>query len=57
MGYDYYVSFDVESVGLHGTGFAVGYVVLDKNGNEVESGCFCCPLTSAVKETDSKADI
>jgi hypothetical protein len=31
--------FDVEAVGLHGEGFAVGYVVIDtKTGEEVDSG-------------------
>lgn len=33
--------FDVESVGLHGEGFAVGYVVMS-DGQEVESGFFRC---------------
>lgn len=31
--------FDVESIGLHGEGFAVGYVVMDKEGNRMDSGC------------------
>jgi hypothetical protein len=30
--------FDVESVGLHGEGFAVGYVILDHTGAEAASG-------------------
>ncbi len=35
----YWMVFDVESVGLHGEGFAVGYVVIDaKSGEEVDSG-------------------
>lgn len=34
-----YMVFDVESVGLHGEGFSVGYVVIDR-GEEVESGYF-----------------
>ncbi|MFT4235801.1 MAG: hypothetical protein QM607_12490 [Microbacterium sp.] len=33
--------FDVESIGLHGEGYAVGYVVIH-NGQEVESGMFAC---------------
>lgn len=38
---------DVESVGLHGEGFAVGYVVLDEQGIEVASGLFSCPHAKA----------
>lgn len=34
--------FDVESVGLHGEGFAVGWVVLDQKGVEVEMGFHAC---------------
>ena len=30
------MAFDVESVGKHGPGFAVGWVVVDKNGIELE---------------------
>lgn len=32
--------FDVESIGLHGEGFAVGFVVVDREGNELERGLF-----------------
>lgn len=37
-----YFVFDVESVGLHGEGFAVGYVVVDAadRGRELDSGLF-----------------
>lgn len=39
-----YMVFDVESIGLHGEGFAAGYVVIDENGNEKQSGfCACDP--------------
>lgn len=34
--------FDVESIGLHGEGYAVGYVVI-VDGNEVEADMFACP--------------
>lgn len=34
-----YMVFDVESVGLHGEGFSVGYIVIN-NGEEVEFGYF-----------------
>lgn len=39
--------FDVESIGLHGEGFAVGYVVL-VNGKEVECDLFACPPNRAI---------
>lgn len=38
--------FDVESIGLHGDGYAVGYVVI-QDGKEVESGMFACPASKA----------
>lgn len=31
-----YMVFDVESIGLHGEGFAVGYVVVDRNGERLD---------------------
>lgn len=41
----YRMVFDVESVGLHGEGFAVGFVVIDQHGAEVESGqAYCDPV-------------
>jgi len=40
------LSFDVESVGLHGQGFAVGWVVL-QDGQEVSSGYAACPIDAA----------
>ena len=35
-----FLVFDVESVGLYGDGFAVGWVMIDLNGKEHESGLF-----------------
>lgn len=37
-----YMVFDVESVGLHGEGFAVGWVVVDRDGNRYDEGCLAC---------------
>jgi hypothetical protein len=37
-----YMVFDVESVGLHGEGFAVGWVVINPAGIELSSGCIAC---------------
>lgn len=44
---DFYIVFDVESVGLHGEGFAVGAVVLDLEGNQHEQVEFSCPPYAA----------
>lgn len=43
-----YMVFDVESVGLHGEGFAVGYVVVDEDGAELDSRAFACHPNNAV---------
>ncbi len=40
--------FDVESNGLHGEGFAVGAVVLDEDGDEVETFTARCPIDGPV---------
>lgn len=37
-----YMVFDVESIGLHGEGFAVGYVVVDGDGKELEARLLHC---------------
>ena len=37
-----YMIFDVESIGLHGEGFAVGYVVVNGDGKTLEEGMFVC---------------
>lgn len=42
-----FLVFDVESVGLHGEGFAVGYVIIDQSGAELESGLAMCPDMAA----------
>lgn len=39
--------FDVESVGLHGEGFAVGWTILNRAGEELGSGLYSCPLDAA----------
>lgn len=44
---DKYMVFDVESVGLHGEGFAVGFVVVDSLGKPLAEHCiFCNPDTA-----------
>jgi hypothetical protein len=39
---DLYMVFDVESVGLHGEGFAWGFVVVDREGREQGQSYFAC---------------
>ena len=45
--------FDVESIGLHGEGFAFGYVVVDESGHELESGLFSTHSNGAAGTADS----
>lgn len=47
-----YFVMDVESIGLHGEGYAVGFVVLDADGNRLDSGCFACPPYAARGSAD-----
>lgn len=49
-----YMVFDVESVGLHGEGFAVGYVVVNGNGERLEENAFACPPDNARGEHKSR---
>ena len=44
---DLFLVFDIESVGLHGAGFAVGWVVVDRTGHEREAGYAGCSMDSA----------
>lgn len=39
----YHMVFDVESIGLHGEGFAVGWVVIDDGGKRIDQGLVACP--------------
>jgi hypothetical protein len=50
-----YFVFDVESVGLHGDGFSYGYVVINRDGEELESGgAHCSPNDAQGKVSDRK---
>lgn len=40
--YGFYMVFDVESIGLHGEGFAVAFGVFDDNGKVYDKGEFAC---------------
>lgn len=37
-----FMVFDVESVGLHGDGFAVAWVVVNRQGHRLAEGCMAC---------------
>lgn len=47
--------FDVESIGLHGEGFAVGFVVLDAEGNQLEAVTYACPPDAAKGNDEGRA--
>jgi hypothetical protein len=47
--------FDVESVGLHGEGFAVGWVVVDRSGKRYDEGRLACPVRLAAGSDDGRA--
>lgn len=46
--------FDVESIGLHGEGWAVGWVILDDNGQVVDEGYAACPQETAQGDDASR---
>jgi hypothetical protein len=50
-----FMVFDVESVGLHGEGFAVGWVVIDHNGSERDSGVAACHPFAAKGTTEGRS--
>lgn len=47
-----FMVFDVESIGLHGEGFAYGFTVIDGDGAELDSGLYSCPTNSAYGYSD-----
>jgi hypothetical protein len=49
-----YMVFDVESVGLHGEGFAFGFIVVDENGAELRTGYDACPPETAEGSDESR---
>lgn len=50
-----YMVFDVESVGLHGEAFAVGWVVVRRDGSHVASAEYGCDPASARGDADDLA--
>jgi hypothetical protein len=51
----YFMVFDVESVGLHGEGFSVGYVVVSPEGEEIAVGFAQCSPDAARGDDDGRA--
>lgn len=50
-----YVVFDVESIGLHGEGWAVGFVVVDRDGLQYGAGLYACSPDAAKGPDDGRA--
>jgi hypothetical protein len=50
-----FVVFDVESIGLHGEGFAVGYVVINRAGETLDEGLIACDPLRAQGEPKNLA--
>jgi hypothetical protein len=50
-----FMVFDVESVGLHGQGYAVAYVLVDRAGVERDSACYACHPDRAEGSEDGRA--
>jgi hypothetical protein len=50
----YFFVFNVESIGLHGEGFAVGIVVIDSKGEEQEATRFSCPPRTAKGDDEGR---
>lgn len=45
--YKYYLTFDVEAIGLHGEAYAYGYIVHDQDRRVLEVGRHACPMELA----------
>jgi hypothetical protein len=50
-----FMVFDVESVGLHGQGYAVSHVLVDRYGTELDSACYACHPDAADGPEDGRA--
>lgn len=48
-----YMVFDVESVGLHGTDFSVGFVVVNQHGAELDADIFTCDFNETYGNQDA----
>jgi hypothetical protein len=54
MGEERFFVVDVESIGLHGEGFAVGIVVVGVSGEFYEARAFSCPPAAAQGEPEGR---
>ena len=52
---EFYMVLDVESVGLHGEGFAVGYVVCNQRGEVLEEATLACDPGHASGKPENRA--
>ena len=52
---DKFMVFDVESIGLHGEGFAVAWVVVDRGGERLDEGCLACDTAQCDGTEESRA--
>lgn len=50
-----FMVFDVEAVGLHGEGFAFGYVVVNRAGKTLDQSMAACPPDQAAGDPDGRA--
>jgi hypothetical protein len=50
-----FMVFDVESIGLHGEGFAVGWVVVNEDGSHVASAAYTCDPDLAHGDDEHRA--
>jgi len=51
---DKFMVFDVESIGLHGEGFAVAWVVVNRKGERLGEGCLACPRELCAGSAESR---
>ena len=51
---DKFMVFDVESIGLHGEGFAVGWVVVSREGERLDEGCIACDPADCTGTAESR---
>jgi hypothetical protein len=51
----HYFVLDVESIGLHGEGYAAAYAVFDLQGRELEAHTFACDPSNAVGDASDRA--
>ena len=49
-----FMVFDVESIGLHGEGFAVGWVVVDRAGKVLQAATLSCPTTLCIGTNEDR---